>query len=91
MRKTVKVCVLLFAILILINAGHIYAQCAQCAAAVESDAKNGKSAVAGLNNGILFLLAAPYIAVAIGGYVWYKKYRRKNINIEMRSEKLNLN
>lgn len=91
MRNALKVCILLIAILLFVGAGHVYAQCATCAAAVESDAKNGKSAVNGLNNGILFLLAAPYIAVAIGGYVWYKKYRRKNVNIEMRGEKLNLN
>ena len=91
MRNVLKVCILLFTILLLVGVGHTFAQCAQCAAAVESDAKNGKSAVAGLNNGILFLLAAPYLAVAIGGYVWYKKYRRKNVTIEMRGEKLNLN
>ena len=70
----------------------VLAQCAQCAASVESNAKNGGTSTAkGLNNGILFLLAAPYLAGGIGAYVWYKKYRRKNVQLEMREHKLNMN
>lgn len=67
------------------------AQCAQCAAAVESSAKNGGTTTNGLNNGILFLLAAPYLAVAAVGFIWYKKFRRKNVTIDMHNEKLHLN
>lgn len=91
MKVILRIGILLVFFCLIFNLGHINAQCAQCAAAVESDAKNGNTAVNGLNNGILFLLAAPYLAVAIGGYVWYKKYRRKNIQIDIRGEKLNLN
>ena len=40
----------------------------------------------------MYLLAAPYLAVAIIGVIWYKKYRRKDdITLEMREEKLHLN
>jgi hypothetical protein len=67
------------------------AQCAQCAATVESNAKSGDTTANGLNKGILFLLAAPYLAVAAVGFLWYKKYRRKNVNIDIRDEKLHLN
>ena len=67
------------------------AQCAQCAATVETNAQSGSSKTRGLNNGILFLLGAPYFAVALGGYIWYKKYRRKDVKLDMRGEKLNLN
>ena len=67
------------------------AQCAQCAATVESNAKSGDKTANGLNKGILFLLAAPYLAVAAVGLIWYKKYRRKNVNIDIRDEKLHLN
>jgi hypothetical protein len=67
------------------------AQCAQCSAVVESNSASGDNKTGGLNNGILYLLAMPYIAVAIVGVIWYKKYRRKNVAISMRDEKLHLN
>jgi hypothetical protein len=69
----------------------VKAQCAMCTATVESNSASGNKATNGLNNGIMFLLAAPYLAAALGGYIWYKKYRRKNVTLEMREEKLNLN
>lgn len=78
--------------LILLSTDVVMAQCAMCSATVESDAQNGGNETAGLNNGILYLLAMPYIAAAIGGYIWYKKYRRKeNVELNMRNEKLHLN
>ena len=66
-------------------------QCTVCSVNVESNAQNGGKQGNGLNHGIMYLLAAPYIAVAAIGFLWYKKYRRKNVNLNMRSEKLNLN
>lgn len=86
--------VILFAMalgLMLITRQPVKAQCAQCAATVETNAQSGSSKTRGLNNGILFLLGAPYFVVALGGYIWYKKYRRKDVKLDMRSEKLNLN
>jgi len=67
------------------------AQCAMCAATADAGTKNGSTAAKGLDNGILFLLAAPYLAVAAVGYIWYKKYRRKNVELKMRNEELHLN
>jgi hypothetical protein len=69
----------------------VNAQCAMCTTSVESNAKNGNKTTKGLNNGIMYLLAAPYLAVAVVGYIWYKKYRRKNVDLNMRDEKLHLN
>ena len=70
----------------------VQAQCAQCAATVETNTKEGGNAAKGLNKGILALLVAPYLAVGLGGYVWYKNSRRKNVNLnDMRRERLNLN
>jgi len=67
------------------------AQCAMCTSAVESNTQSGKTTANGLNNGIMYLLAAPYLAVAVVGYIWYKKYRRKNVMLEMREQPLHLN
>ncbi len=67
------------------------AQCAACAATVESSSESGSKATAGLNNGILYLLATPYLAAAVVGFIWYKKFRRKSVELNMRNEKLHLN
>jgi hypothetical protein len=69
----------------------VKAQCAVCSVNVETNAKNGGTQANGLNKGIMYLLAAPYIAIGAVGFLWYKKYRRKNVNLNMRDEKLNLN
>lgn len=77
--------------LMLFSIKPVSAQCAQCAATVATNAKSGDTTANGLNKGILYLLAAPYLAVALVGFVWYKKYRRKNVSLNMRDEKLHLN
>ncbi|MBC7744460.1 MAG: hypothetical protein H7096_05100 [Flavobacterium sp.] len=67
------------------------AQCSMCALSAENSVQNGNTQGRGLNSGILYLLAAPYIAIAGVGFVWYKKYRRKNVRIDIKDEKINLN
>jgi len=92
MKNSLKVFFVLVAFgILLLSTSSVKAQCAACAATVETNAKSGDTATKGLNKGIIFLLAAPYLVVALGGFVWYKNYRRKNVNIEMRNEKLHLN
>jgi len=49
------------------------AQCAMCRAVVESET-SGKTAE-GINNGIVYLMAIPYILVAGLFYFVYKKMR----------------
>ena len=50
---------------LLLSAGA-YSQCAMCKAAAESDLQNNPNSLAqGLNKGILFLMAIPYIVVGI--------------------------
>ena len=54
------------------------AQCPMCKSAVESSIKSGQNNVGkGLNDGILYLLAAPYLFVGTLGFLWIKKYRAK--------------
>ncbi|MEM8762603.1 MAG: hypothetical protein AAGD88_02245 [Bacteroidota bacterium] len=50
------------------------AQCAMCRAVVESEV-DGKTAEA-INNGIVYLMAIPYILVAGVFYFVYRKMRR---------------
>ncbi|GAB2695409.1 hypothetical protein GCM10027037_18940 [Mucilaginibacter koreensis] len=70
---------------------QVKAQCAMCSATADAGTQNGNTTANGLNNGIMYLLAAPYIAAAAVGFIWYKKYRRKNVDLKMRDEKLHLN
>ena len=67
------------------------AQCSMCTLSAENSVQNGNTQGKGLNKGILLLLAAPYVAIAGVGYVWYTKYRRKNVAIDIKDEKINLN
>lgn len=51
------------------------AQCAMCRAVLESD---GNTATAeGINNGIVYLMAIPYVAIAVLFYVVYQKMKPK--------------
>jgi hypothetical protein len=90
--KSIKKILALFAIVWLtFGALGVKAQCAMCTTAVESNNKSGAKTTSGLNNGIIYLLAAPYLAVAAVGFIWYKKYRRKNVELNVPHKKLNLN
>jgi hypothetical protein len=40
--------------------------------AAESNLENGGTAGKGLNTGILYMLAMPYLLVATIGFIWYK-------------------
>lgn len=53
------------------------AQCAMCSLTAENATQNGNVQGKGLNNGILFLLAMPYLAVAGLGILWYTRFRKK--------------
>ena len=62
--------------LLLSNINILDAQCPMCKASVESGMKDPNSKGRGLNDGILYLLATPYIAIAVIGTVWYNKRRK---------------
>jgi len=51
------------------------AQCAMCRASLESE--GNKARVEAVNDGIVFLMAVPYIIVAGIGYAIYKMYYKK--------------
>ncbi len=61
------------------------AQCAMCSLTAQNATENGNVQGNGLNNGILFLLAMPYLAVAVIGTLWYYRYRSKK-NVQPQQE-----
>lgn len=52
------------------------AQCAMCRAALESEGNKNK--VEAVNDGIVFLMAVPYIIVAVIGLAIYRMYFKKS-------------
>lgn len=70
---------------------EVSAQCAMCTLNADNSTQNGNTEGNGLNDGILYLLAAPYLAVAVVGFIWYKKYKRKNVAVHMKGGKIHLN
>ena len=52
-------------------------QCAMCRAVLETE-EGGVKAEA-LNNGIVYLMAFPYLLVGILGYIIYRVYNKKKV------------
>lgn len=55
----------------------VQAQCPMCKMSAESNLNNGGSAGKGLNAGILFMLATPYLLVGIVGLLWWRNKKRE--------------
>ena len=51
-------------------------QCAMCKAVVEANLESGDTKGAGLNDGILFLMSMPYIAVLLFGVFYYLQKKK---------------
>jgi len=56
----------------------IKAQCAMCKAALEANLDGGGTKGAGLNDGILYLMAMPYLAMLIFGVFYTLQKRKRN-------------
>lgn len=53
-------------------------QCPMCRMAAESNLKSGGAAGKGLNNGILYLLATPYLLVLLLALLWRRQHSKLN-------------
>lgn len=54
------------------------AQCAMCRAVLESE--ESQTAAEGINNGIIYLMAIPYLLIGGIGFAIYYKYYKKKVN-----------
>ena len=63
-------------IILFLLADAMFGQCAMCRAVLESG--GDQSAAEGINDGIVFLMAIPYILVAVIGFIIYKKFSGAN-------------
>ena len=70
--------ILLSSIIILFLTIDVNAQCAMCKAVVETNLESGDTKGLGLNNGILYLMAIPYIAALVFGILYYIQNKKSN-------------
>ena len=62
-----------FVLLFLMGSFDLEAQCSMCRAVLESE--EGQQTAKGINNGIIYLMAIPYILVAAVGYSVFKIFK----------------
>ncbi|MBT3417969.1 MAG: hypothetical protein HN427_04265 [Flavobacteriales bacterium] len=72
--------VLLIISILFIFTNNAFSQCAMCKAVVETNLESGGSIGAGLNDGILYLMAMPYLSVLIIGLFWYRLNKKEKVN-----------
>ena len=59
----------------------VNAQCAMCKAVVETNLESGDTKGMGLNNGILYLMAIPYIAAIVFAVLYYNQNKRSKSSL----------
>ena len=74
-KKIMRAAVGIGAALLLLSPAELPAQCAMCWQALANSAE-GASLVRGFNDGILFLLAVPFLVVGIIGFRIYRAQRQ---------------
>ena len=79
MRNKWMIFVLVVLVVVFLNI-DLLAQCPMCKLSAESNLRDGGTQGKGLNNGILYMFAMPYLIVGTLGYLWYKN--RKNYDKE---------
>jgi hypothetical protein len=58
----------------------LQAQCPMCKASAEASMKEGSNAAKGLNQGILYMLAAPYLLVGFIGFIWHRNQKKSKVS-----------
>lgn len=53
---------------------HAGAQCSMCRAVLESE--EGQATAKGINDGIVYLMAVPYLLVGVVGFVVYRMVKK---------------
>lgn len=66
--------ILVVVLCVLVTYG-VDAQCPMCRMSAESNLKNGGTAAAGLNKGIIYLLIGPYIMMNTVAFLWWRNQR----------------
>ena len=69
---------LTFAIIFGLYTLGVNGQCAMCRATLENNVSNGEAGIAaGMNFGILYLFAMPYLLILTIAILWYRNSKRQ--------------
>ena len=74
MSRSMPLCLLLVLFLMAVVIGGVDAQCVMCKAVAEDSAAEG-AVGRGINQGILYIMAVPYILLGTIGYLIFKKWK----------------
>ena len=70
-----------------LSSATVQVQCPMCKIAAQSNMKNGGTAGKGLNRGILYMLATPYLIVGMLGYFWWRNRKKEQ---DLKEEEIEL-
>jgi hypothetical protein len=65
-----------------VTIGSIDAQCPMCKMSAESNLKEGGTAGKGLNKGILYLFAAPYLMIGGLAFMYFRTKKSDDVGFE---------
>ncbi|MBS1555764.1 MAG: hypothetical protein JSU09_12645 [Bacteroidetes bacterium] len=69
-------------IFLLLISADSFSQCAMCRAQLENNISNGNIGIAaGINFGILYLFAAPYLAISVIAFFWFRSSKRNALKL----------
>tara|TARA_B100000780_G_scaffold66407_1_gene43718 strand:- start:369 stop:581 length:213 start_codon:yes stop_codon:yes gene_type:complete len=69
-----KKSILLTGLLLFVGSFDLEAQCSMCRAVLESE--EGQQTAKGINNGIVYLMAIPYVLVGVVGYAVFRLLKK---------------
>jgi uncharacterized membrane protein len=67
---------LIILLILLLSNQASWAQCAMCKSVIENNASEGSNLAAGLNTGIIYLAAMPYILFTFMAFIVYRSYKK---------------
>lgn len=68
---------ILILLFVMPSLAKVSAQCAMCRSTLENNISYGDPGIAaGINTGILYLLAFPYLAALVIAYFWYRSSKK---------------
>jgi len=83
MKNKFSKSIVLLSLFFALNLGSVkvQAQCPMCKISAATNLRAGGTAGKGLNTGILYMFAMPYLMVGLLGFIWWRN-KRKEEDIE---------